>query len=364
MLSKLLFLWWIILTASIYLAQSYTKPTGPHCFTEIIPFCKNDKDLAYPYITSKLVSHHPNLPNSLEYVTNSRGQKVHVRTYWPTGAPVKSIVFFLHGYSGHSNGPPISYIAKEFNAQQIACVMLDFHGHGYSDGERGLVTDYRDLIDDTAAVIEAVYSPSPSHDRHLRIPSIAQQYPFFVCGFSMGGATAMAVSYMLTDPTNTQFAKFRHHFRGTILAAPMIEVEISQLSRWSLKSPMAQMLDKLPFEISTYVNTSDIWSNRRYVEYIETDPLTYWNVPWIKSIQSAFEFTDAIHELIPKISYPFIVFHDPDDTITKITGSYRLMEDAASSNKQMVLLLGGKHDVIANRAHSFVHRAIQWIRDL
>lgn len=364
MLSKLLFLWWIILTASIYLVQSYPKPTTPHCFTEIIPSYKDDKDLAYPYITGKLDSHHPNLPNSLEYVTNSRGQRIHLRTYWPTENPVKSVVFFLHGYSGHTNGPPISYLAKELNAQQIACVMLDFHGHGYSDGERGLVTDYRHLIDDAAAVIEAVYSPSPSTHRHLRIPSIAQQHPFFVCGFSMGGATAMAISHMLTDPTNQQFTKFRHHFRGTILAAPMIDVEISPLVRMSLKSPMAQMMNKLPFEISTYVNTSDIWANRRYVEYIETDPLTYWNVPWIKSIQSAFEFTDTIDELLPKISYPFIVFHDPADTITQITGSYRLMEKAASSNKQMVLMLDAKHDLIANRAHSFIHRAIQWIRGI
>jgi alpha-beta hydrolase superfamily lysophospholipase len=352
-----------ILNASITPKHiSYTPPVN----LETIP--EEEHDASDEYIQSCIQSDQPNLPNSLEYVTNSRGQKLHVRTYWPSGGAAKYIVVSLHGHAGHSNRPTHAYIARELNAQQIAYITLDFHGHGYSDGARCRIVQYQDLIDDVLSLLVAIYMPTPypSDSTHIRVPSTANQLPFFICGLSMGGATALAVANIIRS--DDKYVKIRQQFRGLILAAPMIQIaSVSPFLKTVLSCPLHKIIDKVPFDISCYVKNEDIW-RPHYIDYVTMDTypqgLTFNGVPWISTLQSLMNFTVDMPTILPKIDCPFIVFHDPADTITQITGSYRLMEKAASSNKQMVLMLDAKHDLIANRAHSFIHRAIQWIREI
>jgi len=354
----------LIIKASITPKRTFYSPPAN---IEVIPL--EQADASDDYILAILRSERPNLPNSLEYVTNSRGQKLHVRTYWPSEGPAKSILFFFHGYAGHQNRPTQAYIARELNAQKIACVMFDFHGHGYSEGDRGRVTQYSDLIDDAMSVLSAVYMPTPypSESANLRIPSIAQQLPFFISGFSMGGATAIAASHAISQ--DKRYTKIKQKFRGMILAAPMIQVkDVSTIIKTSLKMPLQIIWDKVPFDVSSCVNIHDIW-RPYYGDYVISDSypknptgLTYDDAPWITTAQSILQFTETMHTLLPQVDCPFIVLHDPEDTITKIDGSYQLMEESSSTKKHMVSMPGAKHDLIANRTHRFIHRVIEWMR--
>uniref|UniRef100_A0A6C0KKB6 Serine aminopeptidase S33 domain-containing protein n=1 Tax=viral metagenome TaxID=1070528 RepID=A0A6C0KKB6_9ZZZZ len=322
-------------------------------------------DASDAYIQTCIQSEQPNLPNSLEYVTNSRGQKLHVRTYWPSDGNAESIVFSLHGHAGHGNRPTNAYIARELNAHKIAYITLDFHGHGYSEGDRCRIVQYHDLIDDVMSLLAAIYIPTPypSDSTNLRAPSTAQQLPFFICGLSMGGATALAVS-------NTIRHDARYHkFRGLILAAPMIQLaDVSPVIKTTLALPLQRIVDKVPFDTSQYVNSDDIW-RPHYIDYVDKDSypknpqgLTFHGVPWVTTLQSLMNFIEDMPVLLPQVDCPFIVLHDPEDNITKIDGSYALMEESSSKRKHMVSMPGAKHDLIANRTHRFIHRVIEWMR--
>lgn len=339
------------------------------CQLEIIP--AEEYDASDEYIQSLIASAHPNLPNSLEYVTNSRGQKLHIRTYWPCEGSVKYIVVALHGHAGHSSRPTHAYIARELNAHNIAYVTLDFHGHGYSEGDRCRIVQYHDLIDDVMSLLSAIYMPThyPTDSIRIRIPSIAQQLPFFICGLSMGGATALAVSNTIRD--DSRYVKIHQQFRGLILAAPMIQIAgVSPVIKTTMELPLQRIMDKIPIDVSQYVNNDDIW-RPHYSDYVNQDSypknsqgLTFHGVPWVTTLQSLVQFVEDMPAILPKIDCPFIVLHDPHDIITKIDGSYALMTESTSTHKHMVSMLGAKHDLMANRTHRFIHRVIDWMRDL
>lgn len=73
-----------------------------------------------------------NMEESTEFFYNARGQKLHVRSYWPENP--KAIVIFLHGFAGHANRPIHGPISTEMVQNDYAYLTFDFHGHGYSEG--------------------------------------------------------------------------------------------------------------------------------------------------------------------------------------------------------------------------------------
>ena len=359
----------IVVAISMVILHATPKPTSYSPPVNLEFFPAEEHDASDEYIQTCIRADHPNLPNSLEYVTNSRGQKLHVRTYWPSDRTAKYIVVSLHGHAGHSNRPTHAYIARELNAHKIAYITLDFHGHGYSEGDRCRIVQYHDLIDDVMSLLAAIYMPTPypSDSTHIRVPSTAHQLPFFICGLSMGGATALATAHRMRNDDD-KYLKIRQQFRGLILAAPMIHIASSSpLLKTALTMPLHKIMDKVPFDISCYVKNEDIW-RPHYIDYVNEDiypqGLTFHGIPWISTMQSLMQFTEAMPTILPQIDCPFIVLHDPEDTITKIDGSYALMEQSASTHKHMVSMPGAKHDLIANQTHRFIYRVIEWMRGI
>ena len=69
--------------------------------------------------------------------------------------------------------------------------------------------------------------------------------------------------------------------------------------------------------------------------------------------------------MISKISFPFIVFHDPTEQIVLVQGSKRLFEMSltAEVNKSIVLVEGGLHDLLSNNFTLVTAKSIEWIQD-
>jgi hypothetical protein len=86
-----------------------------------------------------------NLTKGSEYVYNSRNEKLHVRSYWPEGQAT-AIFIYLHGYASHGNRPTMSHLSSNFIEKNLAIVSLDFAGHGFSEGQRGLVNSPEALL--------------------------------------------------------------------------------------------------------------------------------------------------------------------------------------------------------------------------
>ena len=127
-----------------------------------------------------------NSPRTDEFVYNSRGRRIHVRTEWNTAyellglepisvprqgltTPTKGIVIFVHGMNGHANRPTWAFLAHRLQLAGYHPVGFDFQGHGYSDRytpgtqnpyydhTRALINDYTELIDDMLWLISKLF---------------------------------------------------------------------------------------------------------------------------------------------------------------------------------------------------------------
>jgi pimeloyl-ACP methyl ester carboxylesterase len=101
-----------------------------------------------------------NIPQSEEFVVNNRGQILHCRSYWPKAgdSPAKAVVVYCHGYSSHINRPAQEYTSTSLNEIGYAYITIDYHGHGYSEGDRSLIESYDNLMDDILSLLFALFS--------------------------------------------------------------------------------------------------------------------------------------------------------------------------------------------------------------
>jgi len=102
---------------------------------------------------------------------NGSEGEVFYRVWEPMGPP-RRIVIIVHGYAEHSGR--YEHVAEALTAASAVVLAEDHIGHGRSDGERALITDFGHVVDDleTLAGIAA--------ERYGNLP-------LFLVGHSMGG---------------------------------------------------------------------------------------------------------------------------------------------------------------------------------
>ena len=107
---------------------------------------------------------------------------LHHRVWLPPSAP-KGVVVLIHGLAEHSGR--YTHVGEHLAARGWVVHAFDYRGHGRSPGLRVHVDRFGDLLDDTAAVLEAARRRHPG-------------LPVFVVGHSLGGLIALL--YALAHP--------------------------------------------------------------------------------------------------------------------------------------------------------------------
>jgi alpha-beta hydrolase superfamily lysophospholipase len=103
----------------------------------------------------------------------SEGQ-VFYRAWLPEGE-VRRILLMVHGYAEHS--ARYAHVGDLLAAGGTAVYAEDHIGHGRSDGERALITDFEHVVDDLHTLAAIAGDAHPGE-------------PLFVAGHSMGGLLA------------------------------------------------------------------------------------------------------------------------------------------------------------------------------
>ncbi|MEO8155287.1 MAG: lysophospholipase [Rhizobacter sp.] len=103
------------------------------------------------------------------------GLKLHVED-WPlaNAASARGTVLIVHGLGEHIGR--YAHVAAHLNGWGWNAVGYDHRGHGRSDGARGRIEKWDDLLQDLALVIDAVRKSKPG--------------PLLLLGHSMGGLVA------------------------------------------------------------------------------------------------------------------------------------------------------------------------------
>lgn len=167
-----------------------------------------------------------NRPQTGNNFLNENGHRLHFRVAWNNFATAKYVVFNVHGYSGHTNGPTAVRMMNYMNDHNCVVVAVDMQGHGYSEGERCLMLNYEDMMNDVLQFIscfvhedrdkELTFDQDKDSFRHENLVAF-RKLPFFLMGSSMGGALSTVCSHALYS----QQEKYPM-FRGAILLAPAL----------------------------------------------------------------------------------------------------------------------------------------------
>ena len=105
-----------------------------------------------------------------EKIIELNGRRINVNRWAPHGPP-KGVVLVSHGL--HEHGLRYYNLARVLAKSSYVVIAMDHSSHGLSEGQRGLITDYKMLPMDFASLCTA------AHDEFVDLPC-------FIVSHSMG----------------------------------------------------------------------------------------------------------------------------------------------------------------------------------
>ncbi|PSL00206.1 alpha-beta hydrolase superfamily lysophospholipase [Murinocardiopsis flavida] len=147
-------------------------------------------------------------------------ERLSARAWAPTDAEPRWLAVLVHGYGEHIGR--YEYVARYLCAAGAAVYGLDHRGHGRSSGERVLIEDFTDVVDDVHRVL-------------LQARSAYRTLPLVLIGHSMGGL--IAARYSQVHP---------EELAAVVLSGPV-------LGRWTAaaKALAAAEIPDAPIETDT-----------------------------------------------------------------------------------------------------------------
>jgi alpha-beta hydrolase superfamily lysophospholipase len=227
---------------------------------------------------------------------------------WDTPHP-KRIVVLVHGIGEHSGR--YEHVATRLAADGAVVYAPDHHGHGRSDGERGLVDDIGGIVDDLARVVEKARSEHPG-------------LPVAMLGHSLGGIIA------------TRFVqRGEHGLSGLVLTGPVVGGNPGFEGLLAM-DPMPDVpLD--PAALSRDEAVGEAYAN---------DPLVYHGPLARQSLVSIFAAVDAIRSGPGFGSLPTLWIHGEEDTLAPLAPTREAIERLRGDQFEEQIFPGARHEVL------------------
>jgi len=355
-----------------------------------------DVDLDEDVRRAKFEQRSANLEAGPEYFINPRGQKLSARSTLPAaGVAVRGYVVFLHGYCAHGSRPVHKHLAGAFTKAGYGYITFDFHGHGRSAGARAVVLDPWDLVDDALALLLALHGDDCAHlhsaqtnrllgaqsTLHAKIAA-SSAAPLYLLGHSMGGGAAlMAGSSLQRGGDLTAFGRdnaaalrrISRSFGGAMLFCPLIDINLPPVLKYALLTPLLCCCPAaaLPALLSSSSGTNEkIWATQAYRDYCAADQwpanpagLSYGGRMYLSTLHSLMTMSEQVLALLPAVTFPFVIFHDPEDKICRFAGSLQAKALAQSKHKQVQDMPGTLHDILANDLKNSIASLLRWLAE-
>jgi len=249
------------------------------------------------------------MTNLEEFQVPGHGGALHVRLWTPNSTP-RALIFILHGYAEH--GGRYSHVAEALVAQDLAVLAPDHVGHGLSEGERALITDFGLVVDDLGATASAT-----SEKLNVAVPLL-------LVGHSMGGLLA---------------ARFVQRWPNRAAGAAFLGAVIGDW-KWARK---VLSLPQLPPEDSDPMGMSrDLDVCRAYA----ADPLVYRGLYKRPLLEAEVVALDEFREEIHEIRIPVGFFHGTADPFVPYGDSLQAINDMPSAAKTIKLYAEAKHELV------------------
>jgi alpha-beta hydrolase superfamily lysophospholipase len=233
---------------------------------------------------------------------------VHYEHWVPAGRPAR-IVLIVHGYAEYA--ARYAHLADVLAREGAAVYGQDHIGHGRSDGERALITDFEHVVDDLRTLLEIALDEDPG-------------LPVVMVGHSMGG--------LLT-------ARFAQRFPGQLAGVVFLGAVIGDWY-WARDALAAPELPEATTDFSGMSRDPD--AVRAYVE----DPLVYrgrYKRPLLEAEVVALE---RFREQADRLTLPVLFCHGTDDPFVDHRTSLAAAESLPSSDLTIRLYEGARHELV------------------
>jgi alpha-beta hydrolase superfamily lysophospholipase len=302
------------------------------------------------------------------FESSTTGSQLHYRKFIPPAGPLKGVVVFQHGIQTHSgksfvlkNGRKVgtALMSAELNKNGYALYALDMQGHGYSEGVRHYVPNWKVNRDDLAEFGRFVAN------QH-------EEMPLFLMGHSYGSTVVLHVAETWQENTANNAPR---NFKGIILGAPAIIGDVPPFPvTFTLRYLITPLAPKwTPFFMPNPVSPERIWSDpevlarqteKRYLEMGIEGSGKPFRLGTAVALLTSLEVVRS--QVIPKLTIPFCVFHGTRDEGVPIEGTDFLKKTARTpdSDRSIHRLEGAFHDLFSEpspTAEKTMEYAIQFM---
>lgn len=239
--------------------------------------------------------------------SGSEGE-IHYEHWVPVDTP-RRIVVIVHGYAEH--GARYDHVARVLAEHGAVVCAQDHLGHGRSDGERALITDFEHVVDDLRTLLDIML------DEHPGLPVV-------MVGHSMGGLLA------------ARFAqRYSEHVGGIVFLGAVI-------GDWNwARAALAQ--PELP-EAST--DFSGMSRDPVTVEAYASDPLIYHGRYKRPLLEAEVIALDRFAEQIDRLTMPVLFCHGTEDPFVDYRTSLAAVEAMPSTDRTIRLYDGARHELV------------------
>ncbi|CAM4586631.1 monoglyceride lipase isoform X1 [Caretta caretta] len=249
-----------------------------------------------------------NIPyQDLPHMVNTDGQYLFCR-YWKPATTPRALVFIAHGAGEHCGR--YDDLAQMLTGLNLFVFAHDHVGHGQSEGDRMVVSDFHVFIRDSLQHIDLMKKDHPD-------------LPVFILGHSMGGAISILTA-----------CERPHEFSGLVLISPLVVASPEVAT--PIKVFAAKVLNfVLPNLTLGAIDPNVVSRNKKEVESYTSDPLVYHGGMKISFVIQLMNAVAKIERSLPKLTLPILVLHGLPDKLCDIKGSYLLMDTVQSQDKTL-----------------------------
>uniref|UniRef100_H0WSA8 Monoglyceride lipase n=3 Tax=Otolemur garnettii TaxID=30611 RepID=H0WSA8_OTOGA len=215
----------------------------------------------------------------------------------------------------------------------------DHVGHGQSEGERMVVSDFHVFIRDVLQHVDIMQKDYPG-------------LPVFLLGHSMGGAIAILTA-----------AERPAYFSGMVLISPLVLA--SPESATTFKVLAAKVLNLVLPNLSLGpIDSSVLSRNKTEVDIYNSDPLICRAGLKVCFGIQLLNAVSRVERALPKLTLPFLLLQGSADRLCDSKGAYLLMESAKSQDKTLKIYEGAYHVLhkeLPEVTNSVFHEINMWV---